>query len=113
LTRARPPAEVSGFARGHSVARVLAVGIPLIMFMLWWGIWGGRAKLDSVSETEAKVLSCEGQTCLLRVITGEQVRVLKARNLAVGMTVRVTRTVLSGGELRFELITKLPSAPPQ
>jgi hypothetical protein len=83
------------------------------MFLLWWGVWGGRAEVESVSETQAQVLSCEGRTCLLRVITGEQVRVFKARNLVVGMTVRVSRTVHSDGELRFELIPARQAALPQ
>jgi hypothetical protein len=35
------------------VARVLAIGVPLAMFLLWWGIWGGHAEVESVSETTA------------------------------------------------------------
>jgi hypothetical protein len=95
--------ETSGFARGHSVARVLGIGIPLGMFLLWWGIWGGHAKVRSVSETTAAVLSCEGHTCKVRVATGEQVRILQARDLVAGMQVRMTRTEYSDGELRFAL----------
>jgi len=97
--------EDSGFARGHSVARLLGIGIPLGMFLLWWGLWGGHADVKSVSETTAQVLGCEGRTCTVRVATGEQVHVLKARNLVVGMKVRMTRTAYTDGELHFELIT--------
>ena len=102
----------AGFARGHSVARVLGVAIPLCMFLAWWGIWGGHAEVRSVSETSAIVLKCEGRTCRVRVASGEEVHVLKARNLAEGMTVRMTRTEYEDGELRFELITAGRSAPP-
>ena len=112
MSRARVRAADSGFARGHSVARVLAMGIPVIMFLLWWGIWGGHAEERSVSETTGSVLSCEGRTCLVRVATGEKVRVLRARNLDPGMTVRMTRTEYSDGELRFDLITARLSTPP-
>ncbi len=97
--------EDAGFARGHSVARLLGIGIPLGMFLVWWGIWGGHAEVKSVSETTAAVLDCEGRTCTVRVATGEQVHILKARNLAVGMQVRMTRTEYTDGELRFDLIT--------
>jgi hypothetical protein len=104
--------EPSGFARGHSVARVLGIGIPLGMFLLWWGIWGTHAEVRSVAETTAAVLSCEGRTCRVRVVTGEEVRILQARNLVAGMKVRMTRTEYSDGELRFELITARQSTSP-
>jgi hypothetical protein len=92
------------------VARVLGIAIPLGMFLLWWGIWGGHAEVKSVSETRATVASCEGRTCIVRVASGESVRIFKARNLVVGMDVRMTRTEYGDGELRFELITARPPA---
>lgn len=105
MRREQRAVAAAGFARGHSVARVLGIGIPMGMFLVWWGIWGGHADVESVSETTAEVLSCEGRTCRVRVASGEQVHVLKARNLAAGRKVRMTRTQYSDGELRFELIT--------
>jgi hypothetical protein len=102
--------EDSGFARGHSVARVLGIAVPLGMFLIWWGIWGGHAEVKSISETRATVVSCEGRTCMVRVDSGQNVRIFKARNLVEGMNVRMTRTEYSDGELRFELITVRPPA---
>jgi hypothetical protein len=96
--------EDAGFARGHSVARLLGIGIPLGMFLVWWGVWGGHAEVKSVSETTALVLDCEGRTCTVQVATGQQVHILKPRNLVVGMKVRMTRTEYTDGELHFELI---------
>lgn len=110
MRRGRQGIEDSGFARGHSVARVLGIGIPLVMFLVWWGIRGGHADVESVSETTATVLACEGRTCRVRVATGEEVVVLKARNMAAGMGVRLTRTQYADGELHFELITTHPPA---
>lgn len=104
--------EGSGFARGHSVARVLGIGIPLAMALVWWGIWGGHAELKSVSETTAAVESCEGRTCSVRVASGERVRVFRPRNLVPGMKVRMTRTEYRDGELRFDLITASRSTSP-
>jgi hypothetical protein len=94
------------------VARVLAIGVPLAMFLLWWGIWGGHAEVESVSETTATVESCEGRTCMVRVASGEQVRVFRPRNLVPRMKVRMTRTQYSDGELHFDLVTVRPSAAP-
>lgn len=107
----RPVAD-GGFARGHSVARVLGVAIPLAMFLVWWGIWGGHAEVRSVSETRATVLGCEGRTCTVRVASGEQVHILKLRNIVVGMELRMTRTEFTDGELRFEPITARQPASP-
>ena len=110
--RDRPVAAPDGFARGHSVARLLGIGIPVALFLVWWGIWGGHGEVRSISETTAIVIKDEGRTVLVRVASGEQVRVLKPRNVREGMTVRITRTEYRGGELRFELITApLSSAP--
>ena len=112
MRREQRAIEETGFARGHSVARLLGIGIPLGMFLVWWGIWGGHADVESVSETTERVLGCEGRTCTVRVATGEQVHILKARNLVVGMQVRMTRTEYTDGELHFELITARPASSP-
>jgi hypothetical protein len=111
VRRPRPLVEETGFARGHSVARLLGIAIPLAMFLVWWGIWGGHADVKSVSETTGSVLDCEGRTCTVRVASGEQVHVLKPRNLVIGMQVRMTRTEYTDGELRFDLVTVRPAAP--
>jgi hypothetical protein len=102
------PAE-DGFLRGHQVARVLGIAIPLVMILVWWGIWGDHGEVRSVSETTAVVIRDEGRTCLVRVATGEEVRVFRPANAREGMTVRMTRTEYRSGELRFDLITR--SAP--
>jgi hypothetical protein len=97
-----------GFGRGHSVARVLAIAIPLAMFLVWWGIWGGSGDVVSETEVTAIVVRDEGKTCLVRIDSGEEVRIFKPRNLKAGMTVRMRRTEHDDGELRFELIASTP-----
>jgi hypothetical protein len=94
------------------VARVLGIAIPLTMFLVWWGVWGNQGKVTAVSETTAVVIRDEGRTCLVRVVTGEEVRVFRPLNLREGMTVRMTRTQYRSGELRFDLITAPASLPP-
>lgn len=111
MRREQRGVEDSGFARGHSVARVMAVAVPLSMFLVWWGVWGSHGDTKSVSETTATVESCEGRTCLVRVATGEQVRIFRARNMVPAMNVRMTRTEYSDGQLRFDLITARQSTP--
>lgn len=90
---------------------MLGIAVPLVMILVWWGVWGNHGKVKSVSETTAVVIRDEGHTCLMRVATGEEVRVFRPANLREGMTVRVTRTEYRGGELRFDLITAAASRP--
>jgi hypothetical protein len=99
-------ANSDGFLRGHQVARILGIGIPLTMVLVWWGIWGSHGQVKSVSETTAIVTRVDEHTCLVRIASGEEVRVFKPRNVREGMTVPVTRTEYRNGELRFDLITR-------
>ena len=99
-------AASDGFLRGHQAARILGIAIPLTMVLVWWGLWGSHGKVKSVSETTAIVIRVDERTCLVRVESGEEVRVFKPRNVREGMTVPVTRTEYRNGELRFDLITR-------
>lgn len=99
-------AATDGFLRGHQVARVLGMAIPLAMILVWWGVWGTTGKVKSVSETTAVVIRADERICLVRVVTGEEVRLFRPRNVREGMTVRMTRTEYHNGELRFELVTR-------
>ncbi len=98
---------MEGFLRGHRVSRVLAVAVPLAMFMVWWGIWGGHADVVSESEVIGKVLRDEGRTCLVRIESGEEVRILKPRNVKAGMQLRMHRTEYEDGALHFEAIAQV------
>jgi len=109
--KAAPPSFDSGFQRGHRVARVLAIAVPLAMVLAWWGM-SGHGKVKSVSETTAEVTRIDERTCLVRVASGEQVRIIKQPGLRQGMTVRMTRTEYADGTLRFEPITAPLSTPP-
>jgi hypothetical protein len=102
--RPQAPAGPAGFLRGHQVARVLAVAVPLAMFLVWWGIWGTHGDLISEREVSAVVLSDEGKTCLVRVDSGQEVRIIKPRNVIAGMRLRMRRSEYDNGELRFDLI---------
>ena len=78
--------------------------MPLAMFLVWWGVWGSRGEVISVREVTAVVLSDDGKTCLVQVESGQQVRIIKPRNAAVGMQLRMRRTEYDDGELRFDAV---------
>lgn len=105
------PPNDSGFQRGHRLARVLSIAVPLAMLLGWWGIWG-TGEVKSVSETTAVVTRVDARTCLVRIATGEQVRIIKERDLRAGMTVRMRRTDYTRGKPRFDLITAPLSTTP-
>jgi hypothetical protein len=96
--------STDGFFRGHQVSRLLGVAVPLAMFLVWWGMWGARGEVISVTEITAVVEQTDLKTCLVRVASGQQVRVLKPRNVTVGTRLRMRRTEYDDGELRFETI---------
>lgn len=103
--KAREPAAApAGFLRGHQVARVLAVAVPLAIFLVWWGIWGAHGDLVSELEVAAIVTRDDGKTCVVRVESGQEVRIIKPRNVVVGMRLRMRRSEYDNGELRFDLI---------
>jgi hypothetical protein len=93
-----------GFFRGHQVSRVLGVAVPLAIFLVWWGVWGARGEVVTITEVTATVVSDDGKTCLVQVESGEQVRIIKPRNVTNGMRLRMRRTEYDDGELRFDLI---------
>jgi len=101
-----------GFFRGHQVSRVLGVAVPLAMFLVWWGVWGLGGDVVSVTEVTAEVVSDDGRTCLVKVESGEQVRILKPRNVTKGMRLQLRRTEYEDGELHFEPIVRAPPAEP-
>jgi hypothetical protein len=100
-----------GFRRGHQVARVLGIAIPLVMLVVWWGVHGRSSDVTAVTLVTAIVVKDEGRTCLVRVATGEEVRIFKPRNLRQGMTIRLSRTEHENGELRFDLIASTGQMP--
>jgi hypothetical protein len=104
--------SADGFFRGHQVSRVLGVAIPLAMFLVWWGVWGGHGDTRSVTEVTAIVEQVDGKTCLVRVESGEQVRVIKPRNVKTGMRLRMRRTEYDNGELRYDIIGRVEEVVP-
>jgi hypothetical protein len=92
---------------------VLGVAVPLAMFLVWWGVWGTRGDEISVTEVTAVVISDDGKTCLVRVESGEQVRIIKPRNVTNGMRLQMRRTEYDNGELRFDLVGRAEADPTQ
>jgi hypothetical protein len=103
-----------GFTRGHRVSRVLAVAIPVAMFLVWWSIWGTTADVISVTEVSGEVVRNDGRTCLVRAQSGESAHLLCPKRYMAGMKLRLSRTQFSSGDLRFALVPgkDKPAEPP-
>jgi hypothetical protein len=104
VAQAGKGASGDGFWRGHQLARALGIALPLTIFLVWWGMSGGTADVVATREVSAVVIKDEGKTCLVRVESGQEVRILKPRNLREGMRVRMRRISYDNGELRYALI---------
>lgn len=90
-----------GFARGHQVSRVLTVAIPVILIAVWWGWKSGHGEVVSRSEVAAEVVQVDGRTSLVRIETGEEVRIVTPPDARKGMTLRMRRTVYEDGAQLF------------
>ena len=94
-----------GFMRGHSVSRVLAVAVPVAIFLVWWGVWGpGGGQKISVTEVSGEVIQNEGRVCLVRAQGGETARLLCPKRYTARAKLRLQRVVYDSGEVRFELL---------
>jgi hypothetical protein len=96
-----------GFLRGHRVARIVGIAVPLTLFLVWWAFSGGRGEITSISEVSALVLSDDGRTCLVRIDSGEQVRVFKPRDAKAGSRLRMRRTLYDNGDVRFDPVASI------
>lgn len=99
-----------GFLRGHRVARVVGVAVPLAIFLVWWSFSGGRGEIASIREVSAVVLQDDGRTCLVEVESGERVRVIRPRDARAGTRLRMRRTDYTNGEVRFDPVAVAVSA---
>jgi hypothetical protein len=96
------------FAEGHRVSRVLAIGVPLAIFLVWWGWNGGARKLKSETEVSGTVIRDDGKTGLVRAQSGEEARVVMPGKAEPGTVVRLRRNEYDNGDLRFDLLTSTP-----
>jgi hypothetical protein len=97
-----------GFAEGHRVSRVLAIGVPLAIFLVWWGWNGGARKLKVATEVSGTVIRDDGKTGLVRAQSGEEARVVMPGKLESGAVVRLRRNEFDNGDLRFDLLASTP-----
>jgi hypothetical protein len=98
-----------GFAEGHRVSRVLAIGVPIAIFMVWWGMNGGTKDLKSVTEVGGTVIRDDGKTGLVRTQSDEEVRLVMPGTKQQGEVVRLRRHEYDNGELRFDLLASTPA----
>ncbi len=92
-----------GFADGHRLARVLAIAVPLGLFLLWWALRGGPGEIIEESEVAAVVIERKDRTCLIRSAQNEEARLLCPELMEAGMNVQLTRSLYDSGEIRYAL----------
>lgn len=98
-----------GFATGHGIARVVAMAVPVALFLVWWGMQGNHGEVVSRTETSAVVEQVEGRTVMVRVASGERVRILNLFPMHNGMSLRMQRVQYEDGKLRFEPVAPAPA----
>lgn len=98
-----------GFATGHGVARLVAMALPVVMFLVWWRMQGDHGEVVARSEASAVVEQVEGRTVMVRVATGERVRILHLFPMHNGMPLRMQRLQYEDGKVRFEPVAPAPA----
>jgi hypothetical protein len=95
--------SIEGFVRGHRVARILGIAVPLVIVLVWWGIWGGQGNVARVTTVSGVVMQDDGKTCLVRAGTGQTVRILCPGTRKKGELLKLRQTLYESGELRYAL----------
>jgi hypothetical protein len=95
--------SIEGFVRGHRVARILGIAVPLAIVLVWWGVWGGQGKVAEVTNVSGVVIKDDGKTCLVRAGTGQTVRILCPGARKQGDVLQLRQTRYESGELRYAL----------
>ena len=90
-----------GFSRGHQVSRVLAIAVPVVIIVVWWSSKTGHGDVVSQSVVRAEIVRVDGRTALVRVASGEEVRIVTPPDARKGMTLSMQRTVYEDGEQVF------------
>ncbi len=87
---------------------MLAIGVPVAIFLVWWGSRGGHGEVLSSEVEEGVIIERADRTCLVRAAGGETTRLICPSAFRSGMTVRLKRTRYENGELRFSLASATP-----
>jgi hypothetical protein len=66
--------STDGFGRGHSIARIIAMGVVLVPILAWF-VWRDPGRVESTAHATGTVLEFRRPIALVRLADGAQVRV--------------------------------------
>jgi hypothetical protein len=93
--------------RGGRLARALGMAVLLGGFLLWWKIDGDPGPVVSQRQVAGTVETVYEQALLIRLESGQTVRVYRSGDVAAGAPVQLTVTRRANGEETYVLLNDL------
>jgi hypothetical protein len=91
--------------RGSRVAKALGMAVLLGGFLIWWKFDGDPGPVVSERQVPGVVETVYEKALLIRLETGQKVRVYRQGELAVGAPVQLTVTRHARGDETYVLVS--------
>lgn len=91
-------------ARSRHTAQALFIALMLGGFVVWWKVAGDPGPVESVREVAGVVEVVHDKALTIRLESGQQVRVFRNGDLAVGAPVRLTVTRHTKGDETYVMV---------
>jgi hypothetical protein len=92
------------FIRSHRLARALGLAVLLAGFLVWWRWEGDPGPVRATRELSGIIETVHDKSYLIRLDSGQTVRVLRSVSARAGDRVRVTVTTYASGADTFALL---------
>jgi len=95
--------SLNAIVRGSRVGKALVLALLLGAFLAWWRFVGDPGAPVEVREVGGVVTAVHEKACVVRLDSGQQVRVFRTVSVEAGARVQLTATKYASGEERFAL----------
>ena len=94
----------NAFIRSHRLARALALIVLLAGFLAWWRLGGDPGPVRATRELSGVIETVHEKVYLIRLDSGQTVRVLRSVSAKAGDRVQVTGMTYASGNESFVLL---------
>ena len=91
-------------ARSRHIAQATFMALLLGGFVVWWKVAGDPGPVESVREVPGFVETVHEKALVIRLESGQKVRVFRVGDLAVGAPVQLTVTRHANGDESYVLL---------
>lgn len=95
--------SLASIVRGSRLGKALGLASLLLVFLVWWQLWGDPGEAVAVRQVPGVIAEAAEKSYLVRLDSGESVRVFRSVNAEVGSRVLLTATRHARGGESFVL----------